>query len=232
VESILNPYDEYGVEAAVQLKEAQGAEVTVLSMGPEAATEAVRKALAMGADQAVLVTDPVLAGSDAQATAYALAQALRGMEFDLVVFGAMSTDAQTGQVPAAVGELLGLPVLTNLSALDVADGAVEARRQTEEGSITYRTPLPALVAVAKGINEPRYPSMKGIMGAKKKPLETRSAADIAVDAAKVGLGASWTRVVGATAAPARAAGRRITDFQSPEEGAGLVADFLAEHKLL
>ena len=232
VENILNPYDEYAVEAAVQLKEAQGAEVTVLCMGPEEATEAVRKALAMGADQAVLVSDPALAGSDAQGTAYALAQALKTMEFDLVVFGAMSTDAQTGMVPAAVAELLDLPVLANLNALDIADGAVVARRQTEDASISYRAPLPALAAVAKGINEPRYPSMKGIMGAKKKPLETKTAADIAADPAKVGAGASWTRVVGATVAPPRAAGQRVQDFATAEEGAVLVADFLAANKLL
>lgn len=231
VENILNPYDEYAVEAAMQLVEQHGGEVTILSMGPEAAEEAVRKALAMGADQAVMLTDAILAGSDAGGTAHALAQSLKALEFDLVVFGALSTDAQTGLVPAAVGEALDLPVLAGASLLAVDNGTVTVRRQTDEGYIAYECPLPALVAVTKGINEPRYPSLKGIMGAKKKPLEVVSASDRGVDAAVVGSAGARTRVLDATVVPPRAAGEVIADCGSAEEGARRIADFLAESRL-
>jgi electron transfer flavoprotein beta subunit len=232
VDNILNPYDEYSVEAAIQLKEALDAEVTILCMGPEAAEEAVRKSLAMGADQAVLVSDAALAGSDAEGTAYALAQVLRSLDFDLVLFGTMSTDSQTGLVPAAVGDALDLPVLAGVSHLEVGDGVARVHRQTDEGYIAYECALPAVVAVAKGINEPRYPSIKGIMAAKKKPLETKSAADAGIDAALVGSAHAATAVLGATDVPPRAAGERLEDYGSPEEGAARLADFLVDNKLV
>jgi electron transfer flavoprotein beta subunit len=231
VEAILNPYDEYAIEAAIQLKEQQGAEVTVLCMGPDSAEEAVRKALAMGADQAVLVSDPALAGSDTQSTAYALAQTLKTLSPDLIILGAMSTEAQTGQVPGAVAEALDLPLLANLSALEVEGGTIKARRQTDEGYIAYECPLPAVVAVAKGINEPRYPSMKGIMGAKKKPLDTRDAAGADIDTSLVGTAGARKRVVSATPVPPRAGGQKIDDYADAADAAKRLADYFAENRL-
>jgi electron transfer flavoprotein beta subunit len=232
VENILNPYDEYAVEAAIQLKEASDAEVIALCIGPDEAEDAVRKALAMGADEAVLVTDDALAGSDALGTAMALAAVIKPLEADLVLCGAMSTDAQTGLVAPALGEFLGLPVFTGVSHLEIDGGAITVHRQTDEGYVAYGGPLPAVVAVAKGMNEPRYPSIKGIMGAKKKPMETRSAADLGIDAATVGAAGAKTRVLGSTTVPPRAAGERLSDYASPEEAAGKLADFLAANKLI
>ncbi len=232
VENILNPYDEYAVEAAIQLKEASDAEVVILCIGPEAAEDAVRKALAMGADEAVLVSDDALAGSDALGTARALAAALKPLQADLVLCGAMSTDAQTGLVAPALAELLELPVFTGVSHLEVDGSTVTVHRQNDEGYVAYDGPLPAVVAVAKGLNEPRYPSIKGIMGAKKKPMETQSAADIGLDPGTVGVAGATTRVLGATTVPPRAAGERLTDYASPEEAAAKLADFLAANKLV
>jgi electron transfer flavoprotein beta subunit len=232
VENILNPYDEYAVEAAIQLREALGGQVTVLCMGPDAAEEAVRKALAMGADQAVMVTDSALEDSDAQGTAYALSRALKTLEFDLVLCGVMSTDAQTGLVPAALAELLDLPVVGNASRLEAAGDTLKVNRQTDEGYIAYECPMPAVVAVAKGINEPRYPSIKGIMGAKKKPLVTMTAVDLGIDPAAVGSAGARTRVLAATQVPPRTAGERLTDYGTPAEGAAKLADFLFDAKVV
>jgi electron transfer flavoprotein beta subunit len=231
VEAILNPYDEYAVEAAIQFKEQQGAEVTVLCIGPENAAEAVRKALAMGADDAVIVTDEAIAGADTQGTAYALSQALKTMSPDLVLMGSMSTDAQTGQVPGALAQLLDLPLLANLSALEVDGGTVKAHRQTEEGYIAYECPLPAVVSVAKGINEPRYPSMKGLMAAKKKPLDARDAAGVGIDPAMVGSVGTRTRVLSATPVPPRSAGKKI-DGNDAADAAKKLADYFAENRLI
>lgn len=232
VEAILNPYDEYAVEAAIQLKEQQGAEVTILCVGPENAGEAVRKALAMGADKAMIVSDQALAGSDTQGTAYALAQALKTLPADLILMGGMSTEAQTGQVPSAVAELLDLPQLANLSALEVDGGQVKARRQTDDGYIAYECPLPAVLAVAKGINEPRYPSMKGIMGAKKKPLDARDAAGVGIDPARVGSAGARTRVLSAAPVPPRPAGQKIDDYADAADAAKKLADYFAENRLI
>ena len=170
VNCILNPYDEYAVEEALLIKEVAGGQVTVLCMGPDDATDAVRKALAMGADEAVLVSDPALAGSDAQATATVLAAAIKTVPCDLVLFGCRSTDGETGAVPAAVAELLGRPLLSSLSKVEVDGAALRVHRETDEGYVAYTCPTPAVISVVKGINEPRYPSMKGIMTAKKKPV--------------------------------------------------------------
>lgn len=232
VDNILNPYDEYAVEAAIQLKEEHGGEVTLLCMGPEGAEDAIRKALAMGADKAVMVSDPALAASDAYGTAAALAGALKTLEFDLVLCGAMSTDAQTGLVPAALGELLNLPVVCAVARLEATGDGLKANRQTDEGYIAYECPLPAVVAVAKGINEPRYPSMKGIMGAKRKPMETVTCADVGIDPAAVGSAGARTRVLGATVVPPRTAGECLTDYGTAEEGAKKLADFLFDAKVV
>jgi len=229
VNCILNPYDEYAVEEALRLQEAHGGEVTVVCMGPAKAEEAVRKALAMGADAGVLVSDEVLAGSDVQGTAYALAEALKGLQFDLLLFGNRSTDGETGCVPAAVAERLGLPFLSCLAKVEVSGDTLSVHRETEQGYVAYQCPLPAVVSVIKGINEPRYPTMKGIMTSKKKPLEIKDAGALGLDPSQIGQTGAKTRVLAATAPEPRKAGTKVED---DGEGARKIADFLASQKLL
>lgn len=229
VACVLNPYDEYAVEEALRIKEAHGGEVVAVCMGPEKAEDAVRKALAMGADSAVLVTDPALAGSDAQATAYVLAEALKTVEWDLVIFGVRSTDGETGCVPAAVAEHLGVPLLSTLAKVEVQGSALTVHRETELGYTSYECPAPAVLSVIKGINEPRYPSMKGIMGAKKKPLEKKDASSLSLDASKLGLSGATTRVLSGRSPEPRQAGVKIEDDGT---GAQKIADFLASQKLV
>jgi electron transfer flavoprotein beta subunit len=229
VNSILNPYDEYAVEEALLIKDAVGGRVTVLCMGPEGATDAVRKALAMGADEAALVSDPALAGSDAQATATVLAAALQSVSCDLALFGCRSTDGETGAVPAAVAELLGLPLLSSLSKVEVDGASLRVHRETDEGYVVYTCPTPVVISVVKGINEPRYPSMKGIMTAKKKPIAEKDVTGLGVDATGVGLAGAKTRVLTATVPPPREAGVKIEDDGS---GAQQIADFLTSAKLV
>jgi electron transfer flavoprotein beta subunit len=229
VACVLNPYDEYAVEEALRIKEAHGGEVVAVCMGPERAEEAVRKALAMGADSAVMVTDAALAGSDAQATAYALAEALKTVEWDLVLFGVRSTDGETGCVPAAVAERLGVPLLSTLAKVEVQGSTLTVRRETEQGYVAYECPAPAVLSVVKGINEPRYPSMKGIMGAKKKPLDVKDASSLNLDTAQLGLSGSKTRVVSARSPEPRKAGVKVEDDGG---GAQRIADFLASEKLV
>jgi electron transfer flavoprotein beta subunit len=231
VEAIMNPVDEYAVEAALQLKDAAGeGEVTILTMGPEPADkEAVRKALALGADKGVLVTDDGLHGSDAMATAYTLALALAQQEFDLCIVGSESTDARTSLVPQALGQLLGMTALTNVKHLEVADGKVTVHREEEGGYVVVEAPLPAVVSVVKGINEPRYATLKGIMASKQKPVEVMSAEDLGIDPEQVGLGGSKTKVLEAKPRPPKQQGTIVKD-----EGDGHVklADFLQEHKFI
>jgi electron transfer flavoprotein beta subunit len=229
VTCILNPYDEYAVEEALRIKEAHEGEVVAVCMGPEKAEEAVRKTLAMGADSALLVTDAALAGSDAQATAYVLAEALKSLEWDLVIFGVRSTDGETGCVPAAVAEMLGVPLLSTLAKVEVNDSALKVHRETEQGYVEYECPTPAVLSVIKGINEPRYPSMKGIMGAKKKPLDVKDAASLNLDTAQLGLSGAKTRVLSARSPEPRKAGVKIEDDGT---GAQKIADFLASQKLV
>jgi electron transfer flavoprotein beta subunit len=229
VTCILNPYDEYAVEEALRIKEAHGGEVTAVCMGPKKAEDAVRKALAMGADNAVLVTDDALAGSDAQATAYVLAEALKGVKWDLVIFGVRSTDGETGCVPAAVAERLGAPLLSTLAKVEVQGSNIAVHRETEQGYVAYECPTPAVISVIKGINEPRYPSMKGIMGAKKKPIEVKDASALSLDTAQVGLSGSKTRVLSARTPAPRTAGVKIEDDGT---GAQKIVEFLASQKLV
>ena len=229
VTCVLNPYDEYAVEEALRIKEAHGGEVVVVCMGPDKADDAVRKALAMGADSGLLVSDPALAGSDVQGTAYALAEALKTLEWDLVLFGLRSTDGETGCVPGAVAERLGVPLLTALSKVEIDGSTLTVHRETDQGYISYECPTPAVLSVIKGINDPRYPSMKGIMGAKKKPLDTKDVGALALDEAQVGLSNAKTRVLSARSPEPRQAGVKIEDDGS---GAQKIADFLASEKLL
>jgi len=229
VNCILNPYDEYAVEEALRIKEAHGGQVVVVCMGPEKATDAVRKALAMGADTGVLVSDEALAGSDAQGTSYALAEALKGLEWDLVLFGVRSTDGETGCVPAAVAERLGVPLLSTLAKVEVEGSTLKVHRETEQGYVAYECPTPAVLSVIKGVNEPRYPSMMGIMGAKKKPLDVKDAGALSLDKSQVGLDGAKTRVLSARIPEPRKAGVKVEDDGS---GAQKIAEFLASQKLV
>src|SRR5580765_5242520 len=195
-EAALNAFDVNAVEEALRLKEAQGeAEVVVVSMGPAGALDALRKALAMGADRAVLISDDAAAGSDLVATSRALAAALEREGADLVLFGQQSSDSDGAVLWAAVADRLRQPVISQVAELTIADGKVRGKRQTEFGYDVIEAPLPAVIAVSDAINEPRYPSLKGIMGAKKKPQETLSASDLGLEAGNLGEQGSGTTVL-------------------------------------
>jgi electron transfer flavoprotein beta subunit len=218
----LDPGDEYGLELALRLTEADGGDVTAISMGPDAeGTTAIRRALAMGAAGAVLVADPALRGADALATARVLAAAAKRQPFDLAIAGVESTDGYTGTVPVTVAELLGVPSVTAVRSLELSDDGVRIERQTETGTETVAAPLPALVTVTAGANDPRYPSLKGIMAAKSKPFETLALFDLGVDAELV---APEQRVVEVNDVPSKTAGETV----GAEEGVARIADLLAE----
>jgi electron transfer flavoprotein beta subunit len=228
-DGVMNELDEYAVEEALRLVEAHGGEVVVVSMGPVRAAETVRKALSMGADAGVHVLDDALVGSDSVATSLVLAQVLASRGFDLVVFGSESTDARMSVVPAMVAERLGWGQLTFAQKVEVAGSQVTVERVTESGFDTVTAQVPVVVSVVEKINEPRYPSFKGIMAAKKKPVETLSAGDLGVDGGRVGLGAAGSRVVDFAARPPKAAGVTVTD---EGDGGVKIAGFLAEHKFI
>jgi electron transfer flavoprotein beta subunit len=232
VDGLLSELDEYAVEQALQLKEKSGdAEVTVLTIGPEKAADAIRKSLQMGADKGVHVSDEAIAGSDAVATSLVLAEAVRKIEgWDLVMCGMASTDGGMGVVPAMLSERLGVPGATFAGEIGVEDGTVTIRREGDTASISARASLPLVASVTDQSGEPRYPSFKGIMAAKKKPVETWSLADLGLDASQVGLAASYTAVESTEARPPRTAGEIVKD----EDGAGAKAlvDFLAAKKFI
>ena len=231
---VMNEMDEYAVEEALKLQEAHGGEVTILCMGPDAATETVRKALSMGADKAIHVIDDGLHGSDALATSLALSKAIsKAGGFDLVLLGSESSDARMSVVPAMLAERLGLPQLTFAKevTINAVDGAtqVSIKRLTDDGYQVVEASTPAVVSVVEKINEPRYPSFKGIMAAKKKPVETYALADLGIDAGEVGTAGAWSKVESFEAAPPRQAGTVVTD---EGEGADKLLEFLASKKFV
>jgi electron transfer flavoprotein beta subunit len=228
-DGLINELDEYAIEEGLRIAEAHGGEVTILTMGPDKASESIRKALSMGADKAVHLVDGALAGSDALATSYALSQVLRQAGFDLVVCGAESTDARTGVLAAMLAERLGVPQLTLAGKVDIDGTGITVRRVSDEGYDTVAAQLPAVVSVMEKINEPRYPSFKGIMAAKKKPVQTLSLADAGIDPALVGLGNAATAVADFAARPPRAAGVIVKD---EGDGGAKAAAFLAERKFI
>ncbi len=226
-EGALNAFDANAVEEALRLKEVGGdGEVVVVSMGPEKTVDALRKALAMGADRAVLVSDDGAAGSDLVATSRVLAAALERESADLVLFGQYAADSEGAVLWAAVAERLRRPLVSQVAELTVEDGSLTGRRQTEFGYDVIRAPLPAVVAVADSINEPRYPSLKGIMGAKKKQQDVLSLADLGVDA---GEEASRTSVLALGDPPPRGDSRKVEDDGN---AAAQIVDFLAEKRLV
>jgi electron transfer flavoprotein beta subunit len=229
-EGALNAFDVNAVEEALRVKDAQEeAEVVVVSLGPAGALDSLRKALAMGADRAVLVSDEGAAGSDLVATSRALAGALGRESPDLVLFGQQSSDSDGAVLWAAVAERLRLPLVSQAAELSVADGKATVKRQTEFGYDRIEAPLPAVVAVSDAINEPRYPSLKGIMGAKSKPQETVTLDELGVAAGDVGEAGSKTEVLALSSPPPRGESRKLEDDGT---GAQQILDFLVEKKLV
>jgi electron transfer flavoprotein beta subunit len=229
VDGLLSELDEYAVEEALKIAEGSDGKVTVLTVGPEGATDAVRKALQMGADEAVHVVDDAIHGSDAPATSLVLANAIGKLEYDLILTGMASTDGIMSVVPAMLAERLGIPQATLASELTVENGTVRIRRDGDTSTEIIEAPLPALVSVTDQINQPRYPSFKGIMAAKKKPLQTWSLADLGIAGDDVGLAAAWTAVDEITARPPRQAGQVVTD---EGDGGTKLVEYLAGAKLV
>lgn len=226
VQGVLDPGDEFGVEAGLQIKEAQGGEVTLVSMGPPPAMEAIRRALSMGADRGILVTDDALAGADALVTARVLAAAIQRSVYDLVICGVESTDGYTGAMPAMLAELLGIPMVTFVKKFEQTEGSLKVDRQTADGYHVVECTLPALVTVTAGVNEPRYASFKGIMAAKKKPVDQLSLADLGLSPEDAQVRQSVAEM---SAAEARKAGEIIEDDGT---AAARIADFLTEAKVI
>ncbi len=229
VDGVINYIDEFAIEEGLKIAEAHGGEVTIFSMGPAKAADSIRKALSMGADKAVHLIDDGLAGSDALETSLAMAAALKQVGFDLVIFGSESTDARTGVLPAMLAERLGVPQLTLASKVDIDGESVTIRRMYDDGYAVVTASLPAVVSVVEKTNEPRYPTFKGIMAAKKKPVQTLTLADISGDAGSVGLANAATGVEDFAARPPRAAGVVVKD---EGDGGARVAGFLAERKFI
>ena len=230
VDGRLSELDEYAVEQALQVVEKSGeGEITYLTMGPEAASEALRKALSMGGDAGVHVVDEAIHGSDAIATSLVLAAAISKLEPDLVICGMASTDGTMSVVPAMLSESLGITGLTLAASVAIEGGQVTIRRDSDDASTTITASLPALVSVTDQTGEARYPSFKGIMAAKKKPVETWSLADLGIEPAVVGLGAAWSVVDSIVKRPPRQAGTVIPDGG---DGGVQLADFLSSGKFI
>jgi electron transfer flavoprotein beta subunit len=233
VPAVINPWDEYAIEEALRLREnGDGSgEIVLLCMGPNGSTETIRKGLAMGADRAILVSDPALHGSDMWATASVLAAALKGQQFDLAMFGSQSTDAGGGLVYNIVGEMLGLPAVTWINEITVEGGKVRGKRGSDVGYDVVEAPLPAIVSVTQTANEPRYPSLPGIMKAKKKEIANLALSDLGIDPGQVGMGGARTIVTG-TERPQATRQNQIVKAEDPETTAKVIADFLESKKLI
>jgi electron transfer flavoprotein beta subunit len=241
-EKNLNPYDTHAIEAAMQIKEGGAVpveEIVAVTMGPDSAVRALHKAVSLGADRSVHLSDPAVAGSDVAATGYALAKTLQRESPDLVLLGQQSDDGECYTIGAVVAEHLSMPSLTQVIKMDIeadggggaGSGSLRCERQAEYGYDTVQIKLPAVISVGDAINEPRYPSLKAIMGAKKKPLDTVTASDVEIDASKVGGDNSAAQWVSAKAPPAKSAGQIIEDEDTNETVEQIVA-WLDERKLI
>jgi electron transfer flavoprotein beta subunit len=229
-DAVIDEINERSVEAALQLKEANGGEVTVVTMGPARATEAIRKALSMGADKAVHLSDEGLHGSCAVQTAKALAKVIGTVEgYDLVITGNEASDGRTGAVPAMVADVLGLPSLTHAKELEVNGTTVTVTRTTDDGVTKLIADLPALVSVGEKLNEPRYPSFKGIMAAKKKPVRTLTLAEAGIDASEVGAANALSSVTAASPKPPKSGGEKVSD---EGDGGSKIASYLISQKII
>jgi electron transfer flavoprotein beta subunit len=226
---VMNPYDEYAVEEALRLKEKLGGEVTVISVGPKRVTESIRTALAMGADKGILVDDPSTIGSDSLGTAKILAAVIKDLSFNIILCGKQGVDDDYGVVGSSLAELLGIPQISVVVKLEVSeDGStIKAHKEVEGGTLIIESPLPALVTAQKGLNEPRYASLPGIMKAKKKPLDIKTVADLGLDATQVGESGSKIKVVQLTPPEERKAGQMV-EGETPQEKAANLAKLLHE----
>ncbi len=226
---IMNPYDEFGVEEALRIKEKYGGEVTIISAGPKRATEAIRTALAMGADKGILINDPALEGSDSLGIAKALAAVIKDLNYDIIFTGQRGIDDDNGIVGATLAEFLGIPSLSVVVKVEISDDqkSVKVHRPIEGETVVIESPLPALITAQKGLNEPRYASLPGIMKAKKKPLEEKTLADLGLDPSEFGEGARKLKVIELTPPPERKPGK-IIEGETPEEKAAELARLLHE----
>lgn len=228
-DAIIDEIDSKGVEIGLQLTEAHGGTVTVVTMGPDRATETLRKALAMGAHRAVHINDQALAGSDALQTSAALAAALRTLDVQLIITGNEATDGRTASMPAMLAERLGLPAVTSVVSMTVEGATLIAERVVEGGGSTVSAPLPAVMSVNEKIGEPRYPNFKGIMAAKKKPVTTLTAADLGLEPGSLGLANASTQVVSGAPRPQKTAGEKVIDDGTSGD---LIAGYLVAQRLI
>ena len=230
-EAVIDEINERAVEAALLLKEANdGSDVTVVCMGPDRATDAIRKALSMGADSAVHLSDEAIHGSCAVQTAKALAKVIGTVEgWDIVITGNQASDGNIGAIPAMLGDLLEVPALTHAHELEVSGSTVTVKRETDDGVTNLTAELPAVVSVGEKLNEPRYPSFKGIMAAKKKPVTTLDLAGAGIDASEVGLANALSSVTSAAPKPPKSAGEKVTD---EGDGGSKIAEYLVGQKLI
>jgi len=240
VDAVLNDLDEYAIEETLRIAEASGGNgeggahtITLLSMGPDRAAEAIRKGLSMGADDAIHISDPAISGSDALATSLVLAKAIEKQVattgVDVVFCGTESTDARMSVVPAMLAERLGWPQLTFALEVKIENGKARIKRSTDDGIEEFEAPLPCVISVNEKINEPRYPSFKGIMAAKKKAVVNQNLSDLGIATSEVGEAAAWTKVNDFALRPARSAGIKIVDEGN---GGNELVSFLAEKKLV
>lgn len=227
---VINPYDEFAVEEALQIRDANSGKVTILTVGSDKATEAIRTALAMGADEGILINDPAIEGCDGLGTARILAAALKDISYDLIIAGQRAVDDDNFLVGAAVAEYLGIPNISMVNKQEIADGKIKCQQTIEGGTVVLEAPLPALFTTQRGLNEPRYASLPGIMKAKKKPLETKTLADIGLDASAVA--DPGAKTVSMQPPPARQGGRVIEGETAQEKVIELVKLLSEEAKVL
>jgi electron transfer flavoprotein beta subunit len=215
---IINPYDEYAVEEALRLREKFGGEVTIIGVGPKRVTESIRTALAMGADKGILVDDPAITGSDSLGIARILAAVIKDLDYDIILCGKQGVDDDYGIVGSILAELLGIPQISVVLKVEVSEDAstVKAHREVEGGTLVIESPLPALITAQKGLNEPRYASLPGIMKAKKKPLDVKTIADLGLDASQVGEAGTKIKIMQITPPEEREAGK-IVEGETPQE---------------
>lgn len=227
VKWIISPYDEFAVEEAIRIKEQQGGNITILSAGNDKAADAIRTALAMGADKGILISDPEIADCDGLGTAKILAAALKTVKYDLIIAGQRAVDDDNYLVGTAVAELLNIPSISFVVKQEIADGKIRCERTVERGKVTVEATLPVLFTTQRGLNDPRYPSMQGIMKAKKKPIDKKSLKDIGVDAPK-----SLTRIISLNYPPQRKAGKMIDGDTVQAKAAALVKALRDEAKVI
>jgi len=230
---VMNPYDEYAVEEALRLKEKFGGEVTIIGVGPKRLTESIRTALAMGADKGILVDDPSLTGSDSLGTARILAAVIKDLDYDIILCGKQGVDDDSGLVGSGLAELLGIPQISIVLKLEVSEdgSSVKAHREVEGGTLVIEASLPALITAQKGLNEPRYASLPGIMKAKKKPFDVKTLADLGLNASEVGESGAKIKIMQITPPKEREAGK-IVEGETPQEKAANLARLLHEEAKL